>query len=257
MASEKSTTRVALTRQGPVATIKFTPETGVNIFSSRVVADLGELVQEVAKDSQVRFVVFRGDGKVFLAGADIAEMSRFDEEAARRFGTAGHNAFNAIAALPQATFAAVNGHALGGGCELALACDFRLIVAKAKIGLPETTLGLIPGWGGTQRLPRIVGDAAARRLIFSGVPIAADEAQRIGLVDEVVPAPEELEAALERWFKLLDAGAPHGVACAKRAMLQHDEIAAFGQCFTSPQAKEGMGAFLEKRPAPWVTAAQG
>ncbi len=253
MANEKSTTKVELFKDGPVATIKFTPETGVNIFSSRVIGSLGVLVQRVAEDHRVRFVVFRGDGKVFLAGADIAEMANFTEDRGRAFATNGHNVFNAISALPQITFAAINGHALGGGCELSLACDFRIMVATAKIGLPEATLGLIPGWGGTQRLPKIVGDPQARRMIFSGAAINAEEAQRVRLVDEVVPTAEDLDPALKRWFKMLEPGSPHAITRAKRALLQRDEIQEFSKCFSCSDAKEGITAFLEKRKAPWVT----
>jgi enoyl-CoA hydratase len=253
MSNEKSTTKVELTKDGPVATIKFTPETGVNIFSSRVVGNLGRLVAQLSEDGRVRFVVFRGDGRVFLAGADIAEMAKFSEDQGRAFSTNGHNVFNAISALPQVTFAAINGHALGGGCELALACDFRIMVAGAKIGLPETTLGLIPGWGGTQRLPKVVGDPYARKLIFSGQPISGEEAGKIRLVDEVVASAEELDGALQRWFKFLDVPSPHALARAKRALLQRDEIEEFGKCFSCSDAKEGITAFLEKRKAPWVT----
>jgi enoyl-CoA hydratase len=253
MASEKSTTKVELTKQDVVATISFTPETGVNIFSSRVIGNLGVLVQRVAEDHRVRYLVFRGHGKVFLAGADIAEMASFTEDRGRAFSANGHNVFNAIAALPQITFAAINGHALGGGCELSLACDFRIMVATAKIGLPETTLGLIPGWGGTQRLPKIVGDPQARRMIFSGTPIAAEEALRVRLVDEVVPTADDLDAALQRWFKAMEPGSPGAIARAKRALLQRDEIQEFSKSFSCSDAKEGITAFLEKRKAPWVT----
>lgn len=257
MSNEKSTTRVELTKDGPVATVTFVPESGVNIFSSRVIGALGQVVSRLAEEAHVRFVVFRGAGKVFLAGADISEMATFTEDQGVAFATNGHNVFNAISALPQITFAAINGHALGGGCELSMACDFRIITAKAKIGLPETTLGLIPGWGGTRRLPLIVGDPPARRMIFSGEPINAEEALNIGLVEEVVPSPEDLDAALERWFKLLDRASPHAVTRAKRALLQRDEIAEFGKCFSCSDAKEGITAFLEKRPAPWTRERQG
>lgn len=255
MSNEKSTTKVELTKEGPVATIRFIPETGVNIFSSRVIGNLGRLVERVAEDAHVRFVVFRGHGKVFLAGADISEMKLFTEDQGCSFATNGHNVLNAVSALPQVTFAAINGHALGGGCELSLACDFRLMVAKAKIGLPETTLGLIPGWGGTQRLPKVVGDPHARRMIFSGAPVTGEEARRIGLADELVESSEDLDAALQRWFKMLDGASPHAVARAKRALLQKDEIEEFGKCFSCADAKEGITAFLEKRKAPWVSGA--
>ncbi len=253
MADEKSQTEVHLSKEGQVATIRFVPAAGVNIFSSRVIGTLGTVVEKVAADPRVRFVVFRGEGRVFLAGADISEMRHFTEDQGRAFATNGHNVFNAIEALPQITFAAMNGHAMGGGCELAMACDFRLIVKDARIGQPETRLGLIPGWGGTQRITRYVGLGQARRLLFSGEAIPAEEALRIGLVDEVVPSAADLDAALQRWFKMLAPGSPAAITRVKRALLQRDEIAEFGKCFSCSDAREGTTAFLEKRQPSWAT----
>lgn len=253
MANEKSQTEVRLSKEGSVATIRFVPAAGVNIFSSRVIGTLGTVIEKVAADPHVRFVVFRGDGRVFLAGADISEMQQFTEDQARAFAQNGHNVFNAIEALPQITFAAMNGHAMGGGCELAMSCDFRLLVKDGKIGQPETRLGLIPGWGGTQRITRYVGLGQARRLLFSGDVISAEEALRIGLVDEVLPSAEELDAALVRWFKMLAPGSPAAVARAKRALLQRDEIEEFGKCFCASDAREGTTAFIEKRKPGWAT----
>jgi enoyl-CoA hydratase len=252
MASEKSQTQVQLTKTGDVANIQFTTAGGVNIFSTRVVNALGELVQQVAKDSAIRFVVLRGQDKIFLAGADISEMSGFDEDAARTFATNGHRVFDAIEALPQVTVAAINGHALGGGLELALTCDFRIMVATAKIGPPETRLGLIPGWGGTLRLPRVVGLPWARRLIFSGDSITGEQAHEIGLADKTVPSAELLDAAVMDWLKMLAPGSPAAIANAKRSLQTGDEIAAFARCFTGPQAKEGTTAFLGKKAPSWA-----
>ena len=251
MANEKSQTDIRLTKEGAVATIQFVPAAGVNIFSSRVIGNLGTVVEKVAADPHIRFVVFRGDGKVFLAGADISEMQTFSEDQGRAFSTNGHNVFNAIEALPQITIAALNGHAMGGGCELAMTCDFRLIVSQAKIGQPETCLGLIPGWGGTQRIIKYIGLGQARRLLFSGVSISADEALRLGLVDEVVPSAEELDAALQRWFEMLASGSPASVTRVKRALLTKEEISEFGKCFSCSDAKEGMAAFRERRKPTW------
>jgi enoyl-CoA hydratase len=253
MANEKSQTEVRLSKDGAVATIRFVPATGVNIFSSRVIGSLGTVVDKVKDDPHLRFVVFRGDGRVFLAGADISEMQHFTEDQGRAFAANGHDVFDRIEKLPQITMAAMNGHAMGGGCELAMACDFRLLVKDGRIGQPETRLGLIPGWGGTQRLTRYVGLGHARRLLFSGDAIPAEEALRIGLVDEVVPTAEELDAALQRWFKLLAPGSPAAITRVKRALLVHDEIGEFGKCFSAEDAREGTTAFIEKRKPSWAT----
>jgi enoyl-CoA hydratase len=252
MANEKSQTDIQVSKDGEVATVRFVPASGVNIFSSRVIGTLGAAVKRIAADPHIRFVVFRGDGRVFLAGADISEMHSFTEDQGRAFAQNGHNVFNAVEALPQVTFAALNGHAMGGGCELAMACDFRLMVKDGKIGQPETRLGLIPGWGGTQRITKYVGLGHARRLLFSGDAIPAEEAHKIGLVDEVVASGEELDGALLRWFKMLAPGSPAAITRVKRALLQRDEIEEFGKCFSCSDAQEGKAAFLEKRKPAWA-----
>ena len=250
--AEASVTQVDLVREGPVATLRFSSEKGINIFSSPTLGALGTHIQHIAEDASVRFLVIRGVGKTFAAGADIAQMSRFDEEAGKVYSKNGHHVFDAIAALPQPTIAAINGHALGGGCEVALACDFRIAVASAKLGQPESRLGLVPGWGGTQRLAALVGPSQAKRLMFSGEQITADEALRIGLVDEVVPTVEELDAALRRWFEKLSAGSPAAIRRIKHALQHNDETKQFALSFSCSDAREGMMAFLEKRPAAWM-----
>lgn len=246
-------TQTALTTQGNVATVTFSSEAGVSVLSSHVLGDLTNIVERLSGDSDIRFVVFRGTAKTFLAGANIAEMSRFTEDQGLSLSKHGHTIFNAIELLPQVTFAALNGHTLGGGCELALACDFRLMAAGARIGQPESRLGLIPGWGGTQRLPRLIGEARARKLLFSGVGIGADEAFKIGLVDEVVESPENLDAALQRWFELMKPGSPAAIRRIKHALKHRDETNQFSLCFSCSDAREGMSAFLEKRPTAWST----
>ncbi len=243
---------VELTRENDVGTIHFASPTGVNTFHSGVLGELGTHVQALAEDASLRFVVLRGRGKTFLAGADIRQMSHFSEAEGEIFSKNGHAVFNKIEALPQITFAALNGHTMGGGCELALACDFRIAVRGIKIGAPESRLGLIPGWGGTARMPRLIGLAHARRLMFSGDSISADDALRIGLVDEVVPSPEELDATLQRWFTMLSAGSPAAVRRIKHALLHRDETNQFGLCFSCSDAREGIAAFLEKRTPNWA-----
>ena len=255
MATETSTagTTLEVSKDGHTATVTFSSERGVNVFSSAVMGELGRQVELLAQDSDLRFVVFRGAGKTFLAGADIGEMSAFDEAQGAAFAKHGHHVFDMIESLPQVTFAAINGHALGGGCELAIACDFRLMTRKATIGQPESVLGLIPGWGGTIRLRQLVGLSHARRMLFSGQGIKADEALAIGLVDEVVEDADGLDAALARWRELIAHGAPRAITRIKRAMAHDDEINQFGCCFSCDDAHEGMKAFLDKRPPNWKT----
>lgn len=252
MTAEKPATQVELIRDGVVATLQLSSETGVNVFSSSVVGALGTHVDAVKSDASIRFVVLRGVGKTFAAGADIEQMSRFREEDGQVFSKHGHHVFDAIAALPQVTIAALNGHALGGGCEIAIACDFRIAVNGAKLGQPESRLGLVPGWGGTSRLARLVGLSHAKRLMFSGESISAEEGLRIGLVDEVVPAATDLDAALKRWFERMMPGSPAAIRRIKHALQYGDEIRQFALSFSCSDAKEGMAAFLEKRPAGWT-----
>ncbi len=255
MSHSVSTTKVETSREGNVVTIRFiTDGGGVNILSSRVMGELGQAIERVAEERQTRFVVLRGTGKTFFAGADIAELSHFDEDSGYAFGQHGHHVFDAIEALPQVTFALLNGHALGGGCELAMACDFRIAVGAAKLGQPECRLGLIPGWGGTKRLPRLVGPALARKLLFSGEALAAEQALAAGLVDEVVPSPEQLDEALGRWVQSLSQGSPAAIGRIKRALLHDNELDQFSTCFNCSDAQAGLEAFLKKSPPPWANS---
>ncbi|MBL8880076.1 MAG: enoyl-CoA hydratase/isomerase family protein [Phycisphaerales bacterium] len=250
--NDRSHTRVELARSGIVATMRFVSDGPVNILSSSTLGELGKHVEHLAEDPHVRFVVFRGVGKTFIAGADIAEMSRFDETRGESYSRHGHTVFDAIEALPHVTIAAINGHALGGGCELALACDFRLMARGGKIGQPESRLGLIPGWGGTVRLPRLIGPAKARKLMFGGEAISADDALALGVVDEVAPGVEELDAAVSKWVEQLRPGSPAAIHRIKRAMGASDEKTQFSLCFSCSDAREGIKAFLEKRAPNWT-----
>lgn len=250
--AEKPTTQVELIRDGAVATLQLSSETGVNVFSSCVVGGIGQLIEAVREDASIRFVVLRGVGKTFAAGADIAQMSHFREDDGQIFSKNGHHVFDAIAELPQVTIAALNGHALGGGCEIAISCDFRIAVATAKLGQPESRLGLVPGWGGTSRLARLIGLSHAKRLMFSGESISAEEGLRIGLIDEIVPSATDLDAALQRWFERMMPGSPAAIRRIKHALRHGDEIRQFALSFSCSDAKEGMAAFLEKRPPAWT-----
>ena len=245
-------TEVVLDIRVPRATVTFRTESGVNILSPSVIEKLGTAVAEIAKRDDVRAVVFRAEGKAFLAGADIKAMAQFDRDAAHDMSVAGHSAFDLVENLAAITVAAIHATAAGGGCELALACDFRIAARTAKIGQPETLLGLIPGWGGTTRLPKVVGLSAAKRLIYGGGLISGEEAAGIGLVDELVDDPAKMDAAVDAFLAPFVKGGPRAIALAKRAIQQGDETDHFAECFGTQESREGMGAFIEKRAAPWA-----
>lgn len=247
-------THAILDRQGNRANVTFRTEAGLNVASVEMMAELEGVVDELASDADVRFVLFRADGKAFLAGANIKAMAGYGPDEARAMAELGHRVFKKVEALPQVTLAAIQGAALGGGCEFAMACDFRFAVKSVNIGQPEVLLGLIPGWGGTIRLPRLVGPALAKQLMFSGEGIKADRACEIGLVDEVVNSPEDLEPLVSAFFDKLVKAGPGAIARVKQALESGDEIGGFASCFGQAESKEGMGAFLEKRPAAWTTS---
>jgi enoyl-CoA hydratase len=252
-------TNILLEKKGLIAVATINRPKALNALNSEVLTDLDELVSAVKADADIRALVITGSGeKAFVAGADIGEMSTLTKEGGEAFGKHGNNVFRAIETLPIPTIAAVNGFALGGGCELALSCDIILASEKAKFGQPEVGLGITPGFSGTQRLPRRVGVAKAKELIFSGKMIKADEAKEIGLVNAVY-APEALMDSALEMAKSFTKNAPIAVkyakACIDRGMQMDidDGIAVenelFAMCFATADQKEGMGAFLEKRPA--------
>lgn len=250
-----STTRVELERRECVATVRFVAEKGPPLLTSALLGELGTIVKQMAEDPCIRFVVFRASGPVFNAGADVGPLLHLNEDQGYSLARAGQHLFDAIEKLPQVTFAAINGHAIGGGCELAIACSFRIAVANAKLSLPEARLGLIPGWGGAKRLPMMIPLNWALRMLYAGEEIPADRAERIGLVDDVVPTEADLDAALERWFAKFRKSAPQAIIRIKRAVLNNDEAHQFGLCFTGSEAKEGIRAFLEKRAPSWAADA--
>jgi len=225
-------------------------------------ATLGELLgcfEALESDAEVRAVILTGAGeKAFVAGADIAAMQSMEAVAARDFALLGQQVMNRIEHLAKPVIAAVNGFALGGGCELAMACDLRLASENARFGQPEVNLGVIPGFAGTQRLPRLVGKGRAKELLFTGDLIDAAEAWRIGLVNRVLPAAELLGAARKLAAKIADKGLV-AIGLCKDAVntgleMESDkacryEADQFALCFATADQKEGMSAFLEKRPA--------
>ena len=229
----------------------------LNALNEAVLIDLEEAVEAAAADPSVLSLIVTGAGKAFVAGADIAGMSTMDEGAGYRFGQLGQRVFRRIETLEKPTIAAVNGFALGGGCELAMACDIRIAGERAKFGQPEVGLGITPGYSGTQRLPRIVGKARAMELILTGDIIGAAEAAAIGLVNRVVPQEALLDEALALAAKI-NRNAPLAVRYSKKAIVEgldcadldeaiEVEAVYFGRCFSTADQKEGMGAFLEKR----------
>lgn len=247
-----SNTDVRLTMDGPTATILFSTAGGLNVMSAEVLEKLAAAVEGARSAKDVRWTILRAEGKVFVAGADIKQMAGFDPERAKEFSRRGNEVMDRLASLPSITIAAIQGAALGGGCEIVLACDFRIATEAVKIGLPETSLGLIPGWGGTQRSLKLLGPTWGRRLVWSAAPLSAQEAAQIGLVDEVVADERGLDAAIDRLRQQFTRGGPRAVSLAKQAFLTGDEPAAFGDCFAEGESREGMTAFIEKRKARWM-----
>jgi enoyl-CoA hydratase len=248
---------IDVAREDGIAVLTVNRPDALNALDAATLTELRDRLREVAEDEDVRVVVLAGAGdRAFVAGADIKYMSGLDVHEAREWGRLGQEAGSLLETMPKPTIAAVNGFALGGGCELALACDFRYAASTAKLGQPEVKLGIIPGWGGTQRLARAVGIGLAKELVLTGRMVDADEAQRIGLVNAVFE-PGELMAKTLETARALAAKGPLALAAAKRALnraLAGDhaenlerEAEDFGQLFASDDAKEGMTAFAEKR----------
>jgi enoyl-CoA hydratase len=218
---------------------------------------LRDRLTELADDEATRTVILTGAGeKAFAAGADIKYMSGLGSREAKEWGELGHEVTRLLETMPKPTIAAVNGFALGGGCELAVACDIRYAASSAKLGQPEINLGIIPGWGGTQRLARLTGAGFAKELILTGRTVDADEALRRGLVEAVFEPDELMEKTLER-ARLLASKSPLALAAAKEVVNRafqgehadnlEREAEAFGGLFDSEDAKEGLAAFVEKR----------
>jgi enoyl-CoA hydratase len=239
-----------------ICTVKINNPQTLNALNAEVLSELETAFDLIRDDNEVYVVVITGEGKAFVAGADIAYMRDLDASEAKKFSEDGSRVFRKIETLNKVVIAAVNGFALGGGCELAMACDMRIASTKAKFGQPEVGLGIIPGFSGTQRLARLVGLGRAKELIFTGGHIDADEAYRIGLVNKVT----EKENLMEETYKIADkikSNSRIAIKYAKESMNRGTEtdietgIAfesnVFGLCFASEDQEEGMGAFLEKR----------
>lgn len=231
----------------------------LNALNGQLMLEISHLADEIAKDETVKVVIITGSGdKAFVAGADITEMQPMSAIEGRNWGKLGQATFAKIENLPQPVIAAVNGFALGGGCELAMACDIRIASERAKFGQPEVSLGITPGFAGTQRLARLVGRGIAKELLFTGDMIDAAEAYRIGLANRVVPAEQLMDTAKELAKKIMSR-APVAVQLCKAAVnegmdMDQDSAVAyeaevFGLCFATADQTEGMSAFVEKRKA--------
>jgi enoyl-CoA hydratase len=249
---------VHLEKQGAVAVVTLDRPDALNALNASVIDEFGSVIDRIEGDEEIRAVVVTGAGRAFVAGADIAEMRGMTPLEAEAFSSEAHQTFGRLEELSIPTIAAVNGFALGGGCELALCCDWIYASNKAKIGQPETKLGLIPGFGGTSRLVRRVGLAWAKELVLVAEPIAAEEAARIGLVNRVFEPDALLPAAIAAG-EAVSARGPVAIRLAKEVMQQGQdadvrvahalEQRAFGLAFASDDRVEGTTAFLEKRDA--------
>lgn len=246
---------ILLESEDKIAIITINRPQSLNALNSTTISELSTALGEVEQNSDVRVVILTGSGeKAFVAGADIKEFSDFGTEAAEKLARDGQqNLFDKIENLKKPVIAAVNGFALGGGLELAMACHIRYASDNAKLGLPEVTLGLIPGYGGTQRLPKLVGKGLANEMIFSAKMITADRAKETGLVNEVF-SQEELLSKTKELAQTISKNSPMAISKAIAAVNLSDtaegfenEIKAFGALFEMDDKKEGVTAFLEKR----------
>ena len=250
-------TSIELTCGDNLATLTFNRPKALNALNSILLEECADALESIKKDPAIHVLILTGAGeKAFVAGADITEIATLTPLGAKKFAQCGQEIISRLQGLAIPVIAAVNGYALGGGCEMALACDFIYASDTAIFGLPEINLGIIPGFGGTQRLPRLIGANRAKEMIFTGKHLSAAEAKEIGLVNKIFP-PAELMAAVGETAKLIAGKGTFSLCAAKQAVNQGlcadlvtglaIERDAFALCMASPDAKEGTGAFLEKR----------
>jgi enoyl-CoA hydratase len=243
-------------KEGNIGILSINRPKALNALNSATLKEINQAIDMIEKDDEVHILILTGEGRAFVAGADISEMKVLNAHEAREFAKLGSGTFRKIELMEKPVIAAVNGFALGGGCELSMCCDIRIASEKAKFGQPEVGLGIIPGFAGTQRLSRLVGLGRAKELIFTADMIDANEAYRIGLVNKVVPVEELMNEAMKLANKILSKG-QLAVRFAKTSMNRGSETDIetgmaierdlFGLCFATEDQKEGMGAFLEKR----------
>ncbi|MGM0403000.1 MAG: enoyl-CoA hydratase/isomerase family protein [Thermodesulfobacteriota bacterium] len=252
---------------GDIATITINRPKSLNALNSQVLQELRRALEEIAENQDIRVLILTGAGeKAFVAGADIGELSTLNPLQARYFAKNGHAVMNKLQELPVPVIAAVNGFALGGGLEIALSCDFVYASENAKIGLPEINLGIIPGFGGTQRLARIVGKNLAKEMIFTGKMMSAEEAGQKGIINRVLPA-DQLMTEVQKTAAAMASKGRVSLNAAKKSInngMDVDlasgcemEINAFALCMASDDAKEGTSAFLEKRTPAFKAGLKG
>ncbi|WP_082281299.1 enoyl-CoA hydratase-related protein [Leptospira kirschneri] len=250
---------ISITKEGQIAILTIQRPSALNALNREVLTQIGQEVDALEKDKNIRVLIVTGEGKAFVAGADIAEMKDLNVSQGEEFSKLGNSVFQKLHQSRIVSIAAINGFSLGGGLELALACDIRIGSEKAKLGLPEVSLGLIPGFGGTQRLARLIGYARAIELVVTGEMISAEEGYRIGILNKLVKEGESiLDFSKSIANSILKKG-PQAIERVKKTIQQGLDVSlkegismeekAFGDCFDGGQSKEGMGAFLEKRPA--------
>ncbi|SHJ71089.1 enoyl-CoA hydratase [Dethiosulfatibacter aminovorans DSM 17477] len=247
---------IVFEKQNNIGVLKINRPKALNALNTETICELAQVVKEIKNDPEVKVLIVTGEGRSFVAGADIVEMKDKTPEEARTFAGMAMEVFREIELMEKPVIAAVNGFALGGGCELSMSCDIRIAGEKAKFGQPEVGLGITPGFAGTQRLPRLVGTGKAKELIFTAKMISAEEAEKIGLANAVVPQEELMDKAMEMANQIL-ANSPMAVKYAKSAINRgyetdietgmYIEKDIFGLCFASEEQTEGMTAFVEKR----------
>lgn len=248
--------QVTVTKSDGIATVKINRPEKLNAMNTDVAKELISTFKDLDKDQEVKVIVLTGEGeKAFSAGADIEYMSKISPDESEEYAKLGQLLTATVENVSKPTIAAVNGYALGGGCELAMACDIRIAANTAKLGQPEVTIGIPPGWGGTQRLLRIVGVAKAKELIYTGRAVKAEEAKEIGLVNQVVELPNLMEEA-KKMAEMISKNSKMGVRMAKAAINAGRnadldtglalELSAWRNCFTHPDRTDRMTAFVNK-----------
>ena len=256
-----STENLIITITDQVAQITINRPKAMNSLNAATLTELSAMLDELEKQPEVKVIIITGAGdRAFVAGGDIALLRTLTPMQARDVSVMVAKLFQQIETSPCVVIAAINGYALGGGCELALACDLRLAAERAQLGQPEVNLGIIPGWGGTQRLSRLIGSSRAKELMFTGDRVTAQRALEIGLIDHVYPDDQLLTNAHslaktiaskpQTAIRMIKTAVNNGLAMDKDKAIQY-EADLFGLCFTTADQKEGMDAFLEKRKAVW------